>query len=148
MDAVIPMVVGNLKANHLAPRGCLVRVRCGTDQTSRKERWFAVGIYFQRLAEAAVCNLPQIESTNAVFARRPLKRAEIELLRLRRGQVVECSVSNDAILVGFGVFPEIMERTGQRSRLRCAEFAAEDFGSQCGLQQMISQELPVGAVRR
>ena len=38
-------------------------------------------------------NLPQIESTNVVFARRPLKRAEIEMLRLRRGQIVECSVS-------------------------------------------------------
>jgi len=32
-----------------------------------------------------------------VFARRPLKRAEIEMLRLRREQVVECRVSNDAI---------------------------------------------------
>jgi hypothetical protein len=42
-------------------------------------------------------NLPLIESTNVVFARRPLKRAEIEMLRLRRGQVVECSVSNDTI---------------------------------------------------
>ena len=42
-------------------------------------------------------NLPQIELTNVVFARRPLKRAEIEMLRLRRGQVVECRASNDAI---------------------------------------------------
>ena len=42
-------------------------------------------------------NLPLIESTNVVFARRPLKRAEIEMLKLRRGQVVECGVSNDAI---------------------------------------------------
>ena len=97
MDTVIPLVVRSLETNHLAPRGCLVRVRYGTDQTSRKERWFAVGIYFQRLAEAAVCKLPQIESTNVVFARRPLKPAEIKMLRLRRGQVVECSVSNDTI---------------------------------------------------
>jgi hypothetical protein len=93
MDAVIPLAVRSLETNCLAPRGCLVRVKNGTDQ----ERWFAVGIYFQRLAEAAVCKLPQIESTNVVFARRPLKRAEIEMLRLRRGQVVECSVSNDTI---------------------------------------------------
>ena len=42
-------------------------------------------------------NLPQIESTNVFFARRPLKRAEIEMLKLRRGQVVGCGVSNDAI---------------------------------------------------
>ena len=97
MDAVIPLAVRSLETNCLAPRGCLVRVKNGTDQTSRKERWFAVGIYFQRLAEAAVCKLPQIESTHVVFARRPLKRAEIEMLRLRRGQVVECSVSNDTI---------------------------------------------------
>ena len=97
MDAVIPLAVKSLEGNHLAPRGCLVRVRCGTDQTSRKERWFAVGIYFQRLAEAAVCNLSQIESTNVVFVRRSLKPAEIEMLRLRRGEVVECSVSNDTI---------------------------------------------------
>ena len=49
------------------------------------------------VAEAAVCNLPQIEPTNVVFALRPLKRAEIEMLRLSPGQVVECSVSNDTI---------------------------------------------------
>jgi hypothetical protein len=110
MNAVIRMVVGNLETNRLAPRGCLVRVRCGTDPTSRKERWFAVGIYFQRLAEAAVCNLPQIESTNVVFARRSLKRTEIELLRLRRGQIVECSVSNDAILVGAAVMFDLPYR--------------------------------------
>ena len=97
MDAVIPLVVGSLETNRLAPRGRLVRVRCGTHQTAPEERWFAVGIYFQRLAEAAVCKLPQIESTNVVFARRPLKRAEIEMLRLSSGQVAECSVSNDTI---------------------------------------------------
>ena len=97
MDVVIPLVVGSVETNRLAPRGCLVRVRGGTGQTSQRESWFAVGIYFQRLAEAAVCNLPQIESTNVVFARRLLKRAEIEMLKLRCGQVVECSVRNDAI---------------------------------------------------
>ena len=98
MDAVIPLAVKSLEGNHLAPRGCLVRVRCGTDQNSPTERWFAVGKrYPQRSAEVAVRNLPQIESTNVFFARRPLKRAEIEMLKLRRGQVVECGVSNDAI---------------------------------------------------
>ena len=95
--AVILVKITTRKASRLALRGRLVRVRCGTHQTAPEERWFAVGIYFQKMAEAAVCNLPQIESTNVVFARRPLKRAEIEMLRLRRGQVVECSVSNDTI---------------------------------------------------
>ena len=93
MDAVIPLAVKSLEGNRLAPRGCLVRVTCGTDQNSPTERWLAVGSYPQRSAEVAVRNLPQIESTNVVFARRPLKRAEIEMLRLRRGQIVECSVS-------------------------------------------------------
>ena len=97
MDAVIPLAVKSLEGNRLAPRGCLVRVTCGTDQNSPTERWFSVGSYPQRSAEVAVRNLPQIESTNAVFARRPLKRAEIEMLKLRRGQVVGCGVSNDAI---------------------------------------------------
>ena len=97
MDAVIPLAVKSLEGNHLGPRGCLVGVRCGTDKNSPTERWFSVGSYPQRSAEVAVRNLPQIESTNAVFARRPLKRAEIEMLKLRRGQVVECRVSNDAI---------------------------------------------------
>ena len=97
MDAVIPLVVKSLEGNRLVPRGCLVRVTCGTDQNSPTERWFAVGSYPQRSAEVAVRNLPQIESANVVFARRPLKRAEIEMLKLRRGQVVECGVSNDAI---------------------------------------------------
>jgi hypothetical protein len=97
MDAVIPLVVKSLEGNRLVPRGCLVRVTCGTDQNSPTERWFAVGSYPQRLAEVAVRNLPLIESTNVVFARRPLKRAEIEMLRLSPGQVVECSVSNDTI---------------------------------------------------
>ena len=94
MVAVIPLVVSSLKDNSLAPRGCLVRV---TDQNSPKERWFAVGLYPQRLAEAAVCKLPLIKSTNVVFVRRSLKPAEIEMLRLPRGEVVECSVSNDTI---------------------------------------------------
>ena len=84
MDAVIPLAVKSLEGNHLAPRGCLVRVRCGTDQNSPTERWFSVGSYPQRSAEVAVRNLPQIESTNVDFARRPLKRAEIEMLKLRR----------------------------------------------------------------
>ena len=94
MDAVIPLAVKSLEGNHLAPRGCLVRV---TDQNSPRKRWFAVGFYPQRLAEVAVCNLPLIESTNVIFVRRSLKPAEIEMLRLRRGAVVECSVNNDTI---------------------------------------------------
>jgi len=92
-SGVSPLV--RLNGNELAPRGCLVRVTCGTDRYAPRERWFAVGIYFQKVAEAAVCNLPQIESTDVVFARRPLKPAEIETLGLRRGQVVQCSVSDD-----------------------------------------------------
>ena len=94
MVAVIPLAVNSLKDNSLAPRGCFVRV---TDQNSPKERWFAIGLYPQRLAEVAVCKLPPIESTNVVFVRRSLKPAEIEMLRLRRREVVECSVSNDTI---------------------------------------------------
>ena len=94
MVARIPLTVSSLKDNSLAPRGCLVRV---TDQNFPKERWFAVGLYPQRMAEVAVCNLPLIESTNVVFVRKSLKPAEIEMLRLRRGEVVECSVSNDTI---------------------------------------------------
>jgi hypothetical protein len=84
-----------LRSTGLAPRGCFVRVTSRTDRYSARERWYAVGIYFQKTAEAAVCNLPQIESTDVVFARRPLKPAEIETLDLRRGQVVQCSVSDD-----------------------------------------------------
>jgi hypothetical protein len=83
------------KNTSLAPRGCLVRVKSGADRYSPKHKWFAVGIYFRRMAEAAVCNLPDIESTDVVFALRPLEPAEIETLGLRRGQVVPCSVSND-----------------------------------------------------
>ena len=93
--AVIPVTTTTVKVRHLAMRGCLVQVR--TDRCSPKERWFAVGIYLQRAAEAAVCGLPQIGPAHAVFARRPLKRAEIETLSLRSRQVVECSVSNDTI---------------------------------------------------
>ena len=47
------------------------------------------------MAEAAVCSLPQIESTDVVFAGRKLKSAEIEMLALRRGQVVQCSVGDE-----------------------------------------------------
>jgi hypothetical protein len=110
MDALIPLAVKSLEGNRLAPRGCLVRVRCGPDQNSPTERWFAVRIYLQKLAEAAVCKLPQIESTNVVFARRPLKRDEIEMLRLRRGQVVECSVSNDTIQSAISEFEPLRKR--------------------------------------
>jgi hypothetical protein len=91
----VTLLVTTLKIARLAPRGCLVRVRSGTDSNSPRERWFAVGIYFQKLAEAAVCNLPQIEPSDIVFARRKLRRAEIEALALRRGQVVQCSVGDE-----------------------------------------------------
>jgi hypothetical protein len=84
-----------LKKIQLAPRGCLVRVTSGADSHFRRERWFAVGFFIQKMAEAAVCNLPQIEPSDIVFARRRLKRAEIETLALRRGQVVQCSVGDE-----------------------------------------------------
>jgi hypothetical protein len=90
------LLVTTLKKTQLAPRGCLVRVTSGADSHFRRERWFAVGIYFQKTAEAAVCNLPQIEPSDIVFARRKLMPAEIETLALRRGQVVECSVGDEA----------------------------------------------------
>ena len=60
-SGVTPLVITRLNGNELAPRGSLVRVTCGTDRYASRERWFAVGIYFQKLAEAAVCSLPQIE---------------------------------------------------------------------------------------
>ena len=91
----ITLLVTTVKKTQLAPRGCLVRVTSGVDSHFRRERWFAVGIYFQKMAEAAVCNLPQIEPSDIVFARRKLKPAEIETLALRRGQVVECSIGDE-----------------------------------------------------
>jgi hypothetical protein len=102
-SGVTPLVITRLNGNELAPRGSLVRVTCGTDRYASRERWFAVGIYFQKLAEAAVCSLPQIEPTDVVFARRPLKPAEIETLGLRRGQVVPCSVNDVEITFGIAV---------------------------------------------
>ena len=98
-----PLVITRLNGNELAPRGSLVRVTCGTDRYASRERWFAVGMYFQKLAEAAVCSLPQIEPTAVVFARRPLKPAEIETLGLRRGQVIPCSVNDVEITFGIAV---------------------------------------------
>jgi hypothetical protein len=91
----VTLLVTTLKRIRLAPRGCLVRVTSGTESRSPKESWFAVGIYFQKMAEDAVCNLPQIEPSDIVFARRRLEPAEIETLALRRGQVVECSVGDE-----------------------------------------------------
>jgi hypothetical protein len=88
----VTLLVTTPKKTRLAPRGCLVRVTSGADSHSPRERWFAVGIYFQKMAEDAVCYLPQIEPSDIVFARRRLKPAEIEMLALRRGQIVECSV--------------------------------------------------------
>jgi hypothetical protein len=79
----------------LAPRGCLVRVTSGAESHSPTEKWFAVGIYSQKMAEDAVCNLPEIEPNDVVFARRRLEPAEIEALALRRRQVMQCSVGDE-----------------------------------------------------
>lgn len=84
------MTMYKFKGPGLAPRGCLVRVTSGAGRYPPTEKWFAVGIYSQKMAEAAVCNLPQIESTDVVFAYRRLKPAEIVTLGLRRGQIVVC----------------------------------------------------------
>src|SRR5277367_6807452 len=86
----IPMTMIRSKNSRLTPRGCLVRVTSGTGRHPR-ERWFAVGIYFQKVAEAAVCDLPEIEPTDVVFAYRRLRPSEIEMLGLRRGQIVLCN---------------------------------------------------------
>jgi hypothetical protein len=91
----VTLLVTTLKRTRLAPRGCLVRVTSGADSHSPRESWFAVGIYSQKMAEDAVCNLPEIEASDIVFARRRLKPAEIEALALRRRQVVQCSVGDE-----------------------------------------------------
>jgi hypothetical protein len=91
----VTLLVTTLKRTGFAPRGCLVRVTSGAGSHSPRERWFAVGIYSQKMAEDAVCNLPEIEPNEIVFARRGLKPAEIETLALQRGQVVECSVGDE-----------------------------------------------------
>jgi hypothetical protein len=70
------------------------------------------------MAEAAVCNLPQIESTDVVFARRPLKPAEIETLGLRRGQVVQCSVSDDVKSSLCQTANYGLQNTADRGRLK------------------------------
>jgi hypothetical protein len=95
ISPVTLLVTTPKRTTRLAPRGCLVRVTSGAHGQSVRERWFAVGIYFQKMAEDAVCNLPEIEPSDIVFARRRLKPAEIETLALRRGQVVECSVGDE-----------------------------------------------------
>ena len=87
--AAIPMIMNKFKGPGLAPRGCLVRVTNGAGQYSLRERWFAVGIYFHRTAEAAVCALPEIDPSDVVFAYRRLKPTEN--LGLRRGQIVLCN---------------------------------------------------------
>jgi hypothetical protein len=87
----VTLLATTLKTTRLAPRGCLVRVTTGADGHSPRERWFAVGIYSQKMAEDAVCNLPEIEPSDIVFARRRLKPAEIEALALRRRQVIQAA---------------------------------------------------------
>jgi hypothetical protein len=79
------------KGPGLAPRGCLVRVTSGAGQYSLRERWFAVGIYFQKTAETAVCALPEIDPRDVVFAYRRHKPTEIVTFGLRRGQIVLCN---------------------------------------------------------
>jgi hypothetical protein len=85
------MMMNKLKRPGLAPRGCLVRVTSGSGPTSLRERWFAVGIYFQKTAESVVCALPEIDPSDVVFAYRRLKPTEISTLGLRRGQIVLCN---------------------------------------------------------
>ena len=101
MSAALPklspvtLLVTTSKRTRLAPRGCLVRVTSRADSRSPRESWFAVGIYSQKMAEDAVCNLPEIEPSDIVFARRRLKPTEIETLALGRGQVRQCSVGDE-----------------------------------------------------
>ena len=85
----LPMTPVRSKKSGLTPRGCLVRVTGGTGNHPI-QRWFAVGIYFQKMAEAAICDLPQIDPTDVVFAYRRLQPSEIETLGLRRGQIILC----------------------------------------------------------
>jgi len=85
------------------PRGWLVKVT-----NPHKEMWFGVGIYSQRLAETAVCRLPQIEPTDVVFAHRRLLPTEIESLSLERGKLSLCSFFEDALL------PELPDELGQK----------------------------------
>ena len=91
----VNLLVTTLKRPRLAPRACLVRVTSGADSRSPRERWFAVGIYSQKMAEDAVCSLSQIEPSDIVFGRRRLTPAEIEALALRRRQVIQCSVCDE-----------------------------------------------------
>ena len=77
----------------MPPRGWLVKVT-----NPHKEIWFGVGIYSQRLAETAVCRLPQIEPTDVVFAHRRLMPTEIERLSLKRGELSLCSFVGDILL--------------------------------------------------
>jgi hypothetical protein len=93
--SLVTLLVTTPKTSRLAPQGYLVRVASGADSHSPRERWFAVGIYSQKMAEDAVCDLPEIEPSDIVFARRRLKRAEIEALALRRRQVMQCSVGDE-----------------------------------------------------
>jgi hypothetical protein len=89
--AAIPTIMNKFKGPGLAPRGCLGRVTNGAKQCSLRERWFAVGIYFQKTAESVVCALPEIDPSDVVFAYRRLKPTEIVTLGLRRGQIVLCN---------------------------------------------------------
>src|SRR4029079_695864 len=92
----VTLLATTLKRHRLAPRGCLVRVTSAADSPSPRERWFAVGIYSQKMAEDAVCNVSQIEPSDIVFARRRLTPAEIEALALGRRQVIQCNVCDES----------------------------------------------------
>ena len=50
---------------------------------------------FKKWLRPPYAAFPEIESTDVVFAGRKLKPAEIEMLALRRGQVVQCSVGDE-----------------------------------------------------
>ena len=54
----------------------------------------------------------------------------VDLLRTG-GRMIDTTPSTpgDIVLVGFRIFPEIMEPTGQRGSLPCIELGAQHFGS-------------------
>lgn len=89
-------VASSLRKRVLAPRGWLVRVT----NLKKLERWFAVGIYSQKVADTAVCRLRQIEPTDVVFAHRRLMPTEIEKLGLEREQVILCSFIDEVLVPG------------------------------------------------
>jgi len=96
-SAATSVQINRLKKPALTPRGWLVGVTGGSIRLSTREKWFAVGIHLRKAAEAAVCNLLEVKSSDVVSASRPLKPVEIVTLSLRRGQVVLWSSSGDSL---------------------------------------------------